>query len=57
MANTDNFKNILFLTDLHLWLLEKGKGGLAFINVVKEDKNDGWNILFISSGGWVHECK
>jgi glycosyltransferase involved in cell wall biosynthesis len=48
-------KNILFLTDLHLWSLEKGKGGLAFFNTVKGYKNDFWNIWFVTSGGGVPE--
>lgn len=46
-------KNILFITNLHLWSLDKGKGGRAFINTVEGYKNAGWNIWFISTGGGI----
>ena len=42
-------KNILFITNLHLWSLEKGKGGRAFINTVEGYKNAGWAI-------WCMNC-
>jgi len=48
-------KNILFITNLHLWSLEKGKGGRAFINTVEGYKNAGWRIWFISTGGGIPE--
>lgn len=48
-----NQKNILFITNLHLWSLGKGKGGRAFINTVEGYINAGWNVWFISSGGGI----
>jgi len=48
-------KNILFITNLHLWSLEKGKGGRAFINTVEGYKKRGWKIWFISTGGGIPE--
>lgn len=48
-------KNILFITNLHLWSLEKEKGGRAFINTVEGYKNAGWAIWFISTGGGIPE--
>jgi len=46
-------KNILFITNLHLWSLDKGKGGSAFINTVEGYKNAGWVVWFISTGGGI----
>jgi glycosyltransferase involved in cell wall biosynthesis len=46
-------KNIIFLTNLHLWSLNKGKGGPAFINTVEGYKSAGWKIWFISTGGAI----
>jgi len=46
-------KNILFITNIHLWSLEEGKGGRAFINTVEGFKNAGWNVWFITTGGGV----
>lgn len=46
-------KNILFITNLHLWSLEKGKGGRAFINTVEGYLNQGWNVWMVSTGGSV----
>lgn len=48
-------KKIIFLTNLHLWSLKKGKGGKAFINTVEGYKNAGWNIWFVSTGGGIPE--
>lgn len=46
-------RNILFITNLHLWSLDKGKGGRAFINTVEGYKNAGWNIWLVSTGGGI----
>lgn len=46
-------KEILFITNLHLWSLDQGKGGRAFFNTVEGYKNAGWKIWFISSGGEI----
>jgi len=48
-------KNILFITNLHLWSLGKAKGGRAFINTVGGYKKAGWKIWFISTGGGIPE--
>src|SRR5690606_36158832 len=48
-------KNILFITNLHLWSLDKGKGGKAFISTVEGYINEGWNIWFVSTGGGIPE--
>lgn len=48
-------KNIIFLTNLHLWSLDKGKGGRAFISTVDGYLNNGWNVWFVSTGGGVPE--
>lgn len=48
-------KKILFITNLHVWSLDKGKGGRAFINTVEGYKNAGWTIWFITTGGGVPE--
>ena len=44
-------KNIIFVTNLHLWSLEKGKGGRAFITTVESYLSESWNIWFVSTGG------
>ncbi len=46
-------KNILFITNLHLWSLDKGKGGAAFYNTVLGYKRHGWNIWIVSTGGGI----
>lgn len=51
----DKNKNILFITNLHLWSLEKGKGGRAFINTVEGYLKADWNVWFITTGGGVPE--
>lgn len=48
-------KNIIFITNLHLWSLDKGKGGRAFITTVESYINEGWNIWFVSTGGNIPE--
>jgi glycosyltransferase involved in cell wall biosynthesis len=48
-------KNILFITNVHLWSLDKGKGGRAFINTVEGYRNAGWTVWFISTGGGIPE--
>lgn len=46
-------KNIIFVTNLHLWSLENGKGGRAFYNTIDGYIKDGWNIWLITTGGGV----
>jgi len=48
-------KNILFITNLHLWSLEAGKGGKAFYHTVSAYINEGWNVYLISTGGSIPE--
>lgn len=48
-------KNILFITNLHLWSLEAGKGGKAFHHTVSAYINGGWNVYLISTGGSIPE--
>lgn len=48
-----SIKNILFITNLHLWSLENAKGGKAFYNTVYGYKTNGWNIWLITTGGGV----
>lgn len=46
-------KNILFITNLHLWSLEAGKGGKAFYHTISAYINRGWNVYLISTGGSI----
>lgn len=48
-------KNILFITNLHVWSLGKGKGGPAFIRTLEGFKMNGWKVWLISTGGTVPE--
>jgi glycosyltransferase involved in cell wall biosynthesis len=48
-------KNILFITNLHLWSLEAGKGGKAFYHTVSTYINGGWNVHLVSTGGSIPE--
>lgn len=53
MSKNDN--NILFITNLHLWSLEAGKGGKAFYHTVSAYIKKGWNVFLISTGGSIPE--
>lgn len=46
-------KNIIFVTNLHLWSLEKNKGGKAFYSTVQGYINANWNVILISTGGGI----
>ncbi|WP_339606814.1 glycosyltransferase family 4 protein [uncultured Roseivirga sp.] len=46
-------KNIIFITNLHLWSLDKGKGGKAFFYTVQGYIRTGWKIWMVSTGGGI----
>lgn len=48
-------KNIIFLTNIHLWSLGAGKGGKAFYHTIQGYINGGWNVTLISTGGGIPE--
>jgi glycosyltransferase involved in cell wall biosynthesis len=48
-------KNILFITNLHLWSIETGKGGKAFYHTINGFIEDKWNVTLISTGGGIPE--
>lgn len=48
-------RNIIFITNLHLWSLDAGKGGKAFYHTVNGYIDAGWNVVLISTGGNIPE--
>lgn len=48
-------KNIIFLTNLHVWSIDSGKGGRAFYNTLLGYVNAGWNVFLVTTGGGVPE--
>nr|WP_294995059.1 glycosyltransferase family 4 protein [uncultured Sediminibacterium sp.] len=46
-------KNIIFLTNLHVWSIDSGKGGRAFYNTILGYVNHGWNVFLITTGAGV----
>jgi glycosyltransferase involved in cell wall biosynthesis len=46
-------QNIIFVTNLHLWSLEKNKGGKAFYSTVQGYIKANWNVILISTGGGI----
>lgn len=51
MSNSKNA--IVFITNLHLWSIDKGKGGKAFYNCILGYINSDWDIYLITTGGNV----
>jgi glycosyltransferase involved in cell wall biosynthesis len=51
--NSFEKKNIIFITNLHLWSLETNKGGKAFYSTVNGYINSCWNVVIISTGGGI----
>lgn len=50
---TKSKKNILIVTNLHVWSLDAGKGGKAFFHTVSGYIDKGWNVYLISTGGGI----
>lgn len=46
-------RNIIFITNLHLWSIDNGKGGKAFFHTINGYIDEGWNIWLISTGGGI----
>jgi glycosyltransferase involved in cell wall biosynthesis len=46
-------KNIIFITNLHLWSLDANKGGKAFYLTVKGYLKSNWNLIIVSTGGGI----
>lgn len=46
-------KNILFITNLHMWSMAQNKGGRAFITTIESYINAGWHLAIVSTGGGI----
>lgn len=46
-------KSIVFLTNLHLWSIDEGKGGKAFFHTVSAYIENNWDVTLITTGGGV----
>lgn len=53
MKNSLQGKNIIFITNLHLWSLDNGKGGRAFYHTIQGYIEQNWNVILITTGGGV----